>query len=60
MRTEQKLVCIRQGADYYRTTRQVALNLVAGQLDDDDTKWRYTTKGAWRRLNGKYIEAPVF
>lgn len=57
-----KLVCIRNKSDpnygYYRTTRQAAAGIIKSDMTSDD--WCYTTKNAWRRMNGKYIEAPGF
>jgi hypothetical protein len=57
MATEQKLVCIRDKSDpngYYRTTRQIAAGII--QSAHVSEEWCYTTKGAWRRNNGKRIE----
>lgn len=59
--TENKLVCIRNISDpvfgYYRTTRRVAANIMKSDHTSDD--WCYTTKGAWKRNDGKRIPDPV-
>lgn len=53
--TGDRLVCIRDETSYYRTTRRVAKAILTAATTSD--QWRYTSKQAWRRNNGKYIEA---
>lgn len=50
----KSLVCIKcPDLGYYRCTRQQARAIIES---DHTTNWTYTTKGAWKRNGGKYID----
>lgn len=48
-----KLVCIKSDLGYYRCRQKTALALMAS---DHTSDWEYTSKSAWQRNGGKYID----